>query len=69
MFLIICDAHSKWLDVRIMSKITASETILELRDVFSVMGLCREIVTDNGPTFTSDEFGTRAGNSSGVSIE
>ena len=58
MFLIICDAHSKWLDVRIMSKITASETILELRDVFSVMGLCREIVTDNGPTFTSDEFGT-----------
>lgn len=58
MFLIISDAHSKWLEVKLMNKITASETILQLREVFSVMGLCKEIVTDNGPTFTSDEFKT-----------
>ena len=58
LFLIICDAHSKWLEVKIMNNITASETILQLREVFSVIGLCKEIVTDNGPTFTSDEFQT-----------
>ena len=56
MFLLIVDAHSKWMDVKIMTKITASDTILELRDVFASMGLPRAIVTDNGPTFTSDEF-------------
>ncbi|RUS86742.1 hypothetical protein EGW08_005532 [Elysia chlorotica] len=39
MFLIIIDAHSKWIDIRIMSKITASDTILELREVFSTFGL------------------------------
>ena len=56
MFLIITDAHSKWLDVKIMSKITASDTIIELLDVFSTLGLPEAIVTDNGPTFTSGEF-------------
>lgn len=55
-FLLITDAHSKWMDVRPMSKITASATILELREVFATLGLCAQIVTDNGPTFTSSEF-------------
>ena len=39
-----------------MSKITASHTILELRDIFATLGLPDTIVTDNGPTFTSSEF-------------
>lgn len=56
MFLIICDAHSKWLEVKLMNKITASHTILALRDVFSTFGLPDTIVSDNGPTFTSIEF-------------
>ena len=56
MFLIIMDAHSKWIDVKIMNKITASHTIMELRDVFATMGLPKTIVSDNGPTFTSAEF-------------
>lgn len=61
MFLIIVDAHSKWVDIKIMNKITAQDTILELRDVFATLGLCSEIVTDNGPTFTSQEFRTFLG--------
>ncbi|RUS70453.1 hypothetical protein EGW08_021782 [Elysia chlorotica] len=56
MFLIIIDAHSKWIDIKIMSKITASDTILELREVFSTFGLPEVIVTDNGPTWTSELF-------------
>jgi len=56
MFLIIADSHSKWIDVKIMGRITASDTIMELRDVFSFMGLPKTIVTDNGPTWTSLEF-------------
>ena len=52
------DAHSKWIDVKVMTKITASDTILELRDVFATMGLPNTLVSDNGPTFTSAEFAT-----------
>ena len=55
-FLFVVDSHSKWVEVKIMTKITASDTIMELRDVFSSMGLPKTIVTDNGPTWTSLEF-------------
>ena len=56
MYLIATDAHSKWVEVKIMSKITASHTILELRDIFATLGSPDTVVTDNGPTFTSSEF-------------
>ena len=56
MWLIIVDAHSKWLDVHMMTSITSSHTIEKLRIVFATHGLPRKIVTDNGPSFTSTEF-------------
>ena len=56
MYLIATDAHSKWVEVKIMSKITAAHTILELRELFATLGLPDTVVTDNGPTFTSSEF-------------
>ena len=56
MFLVIVDAHSKWMDVRIMHSITATKTIEQLKLVFSTHGLPQKLVSDNGPTFTSQEF-------------
>ena len=56
MFLILVDAHSKWLDVHIMQSITATKTIEKLRIVFADHGLPQKVVTDNGPSFTSEEF-------------
>ena len=53
---VIVDAHSKWLDAHIMSTIMSSKTIEVLRSVFAIYGLPPTIVTDNGPSFTSDEF-------------
>ena len=58
MFLVIVDAHSKWLDAHIMSSITSAKTIETLRSVFAIHGLPRVIVTDNGSSFTSEEFKT-----------
>lgn len=58
MFLVLIDAHSKWIDVHIMPSITAAHTIEKLRIVFSTHGLPRKVVTDNGPSFTSEEFRT-----------
>ena len=56
MFLILVDSHSKWLDTHNMHNITSSRTIEKLRQIFSIHGLPRKIVTDNGPSFMIDEF-------------
>ena len=56
MFLVLVDAYSKWLDVQVMQSITTAKTIDKLNKIFSTHGLPQKIVTDNGPSFTSDEF-------------
>ena len=55
-FLIIVDAYSKWADVIEMSQTTAARTITVLRNVFASHGLPEQIVSDNGPQFTSSDF-------------
>lgn len=56
MFFVLVDAHSKWLEVHIMSNITAPVMKETLRGIFSTHGLPDFIITDNGPTFTSAVF-------------
>ena len=56
MFLILLDAHSKWPEVVPMSCTTASETIEALQIIFSKYGLPEQLVSDNGPQFSSDKF-------------
>ena len=56
MLLILVDAHSKWLDAHILKSITSAKTIEKLRMVFATHGLPRKVVTDNGASFTSEEF-------------
>ncbi|XP_028304146.1 uncharacterized protein K02A2.6-like [Gouania willdenowi] len=56
MFLVLMDAHSKWLEAHIMSNITAPVTTDLLRSIFATHGLPDTIVSDNGPTFTSEVF-------------
>jgi transposase InsO family protein len=57
-YLIMVDAHSKWPEVIKMSRGTSAERTIEaLRTVFGRMGICpEEIVSDNGPPFSSKEF-------------
>ncbi|CAF1487624.1 unnamed protein product, partial [Didymodactylos carnosus] len=55
-FLIIVDAHSKWLEVLIMNNISTKATVDALSSLFARYGLCEEIISDNGTQFTSEEF-------------
>uniref|UniRef100_A0A1A8UU84 Gypsy retrotransposon integrase-like protein 1 n=1 Tax=Nothobranchius furzeri TaxID=105023 RepID=A0A1A8UU84_NOTFU len=55
-FLVLVDSHSKWLEVIQMKTTTAAKTIEVLRNIFSSYGLPEEIVSDNGPQFTSQEY-------------
>lgn len=55
-FLVVVDSHLKWLEVFHMTSITSSKTIEVLRGLFASYGLPEEVVSDNGPQFTSTEF-------------
>ncbi|XP_045535455.1 uncharacterized protein K02A2.6-like [Papilio machaon] len=55
-YLIIIDAHSKWLEAIPMRNTSAESTIKVFRSVFSRFGLPSQLVTDNGPPFFSQDF-------------
>ena len=56
MFLIVMDAHSKWMEAFPMDTSTSSATIEKLRIAFATHGLPEIVVTDNGSNFASKEF-------------
>ena len=56
MYLIVIDAHSKWLEVLPMTTATALTTIQHLRTLFARFGVPESLVSDNGPQFTAEEF-------------
>lgn len=56
-FLIWVDSKSKWIEVKFLNKGTsAKEVIIALKEIISVVGLPMELVSDNGPPFSSQEF-------------
>lgn len=56
MFLIVVDAHTKWLEAFEVGSTSAKQAIVHLRDLFARFGLPVTCHSDNGPPFTSLEF-------------
>ena len=56
MFSVLVDAHSKWPEVVEMKTTTAAKTIEVMRTMSAAYGLPEQVVSDNGPQFTSEEF-------------
>ena len=48
MFLVVINAHSKWIEVAPLSVATAQTTIQTLRQLFARFGIHESIVSDNG---------------------
>ena len=55
-FLILVDAHSKWLEVPHVKSRTTRSTVEAMQTVFATHGLPEMLVTDNGTPFMSREF-------------
>ena len=58
MFMVLVDAHSKWLEVEVVASATSQATMQKLRAIFATHGLPEVLVSDNGSVFTSEEFRT-----------
>ena len=56
MFLILVNAHTKWMDVHMTSSSTSQVTIEKMRAIFAALGIPETLVMDNGTAFTSAEF-------------
>ena len=55
-FLVLVDAHSKWMEVFPLSSTSSSIVIGKLRALFAQFGIPQVVVTDNGSSFVSAEF-------------
>ncbi|XP_047986190.1 uncharacterized protein K02A2.6-like isoform X1 [Leguminivora glycinivorella] len=55
-YLIIVDAYSKWIEAIGMSSTSAAAVIRVLRELWSRFGIPKQVVSDNGPPYTSSEF-------------
>ena len=54
--LIVIDAHSKWIEAVPVPSTSSAATIKVLRNLFAASGIPDLIISDNGTSFTSDEF-------------
>ena len=55
-FLVLIDAHSKWIEVYPVRAATSSATIQQLRIMFAQFWILETVVLDNGQCFVSVEF-------------
>ena len=56
MFLLIVDAHSKWMNIHCVISASSSDTVEKMRATFATHGLPDMVVSDNGSCFTSSEI-------------
>uniref|UniRef100_A0A1I8P5A3 Integrase catalytic domain-containing protein n=1 Tax=Stomoxys calcitrans TaxID=35570 RepID=A0A1I8P5A3_STOCA len=56
MLLIVTDAYSKWIEVKVTPTSTSSATITILDELFATYGVPTMLVSDNGTCFSSKEF-------------
>ena len=56
MYLILINAHCKWIETFCIALATSAAVIAELRPLFAQFGLPETIVTDNGTCFVNAEF-------------
>ena len=54
--LVVVDAHSKWIEAVPVPSTSSLATITVLRNLFATHGIPELIFSDNGTSFTSDEF-------------
>lgn len=58
LFFIMVDTHSNWPDASIIKSTTATYTIQLMQEIFTYHEIPLQLLSDNSPQFTSEEFAT-----------
>ena len=56
MFLLVVDAHSRWMEIEIVNAASTQNTTEHLHSMFARFCSPKVMVTDNGSCFTSSDF-------------
>ncbi|XP_049886705.1 uncharacterized protein K02A2.6-like [Pectinophora gossypiella] len=56
-YLVIVDATSKWIEIFHVPSTASRTTISKLRELWSRFGIPKQVVSDNGPPFSGQDFG------------
>jgi hypothetical protein len=59
-YLLIADYHSKFFEYALLPNTKSKTVITYMKSIFSRQGIPEEVVSDNGPQYSSDEFATFA---------
>ncbi len=57
-YLIVMDYFSRYLEIAHLTRTTTQQVVGRLKNMFAHHGIAEEVITDNGPQFTSAEFAT-----------
>ena len=55
-YLLIVDYYSRWMEVKLLSKLTSFAVIQQIKSVFAAQGIPDVVISDNGPQFANYEF-------------
>ena len=55
-YLIVVDYFSRWLEILDLPKTNSDTVIQKLKSVFTRFGIPEEVMTDNGPQFSAEQF-------------
>ncbi|XP_048751787.2 uncharacterized protein K02A2.6-like [Ostrea edulis] len=55
-YIIAVDYYSKWLEIKILKDLSSCQVVNSLKSMYSKYGIPDELVSDNGPQYTSKEF-------------
>lgn len=61
-FVVVMDYYSKFIEVRRLQGSSSKAVINALKSIFATQGIPEEVVSDNGPCFSSSEFASFARN-------
>lgn len=55
-FLVVMDYYSRWLEILSLTRTTSEAVMSKLLSIFARFGIPEELLTDNGPQFSSQQF-------------